>query len=340
MNPRISALVAAGLAHAEASVYAAEQILPAGSALQHGAVALANDSMFVEGNYSRPLTNFVVGWADNSDLMTELDMLAPPVQVPRRFSYKSATNAEEFLQESGDEDIREIGADFKVIKPYTSSEVEAAVINKGLTTKIDLDRVADQANWREVETSRLMGRLMRAELRRTLALINAAATNTAKTWNSSADPDQELMTEITAAADIHGIKLNRVYFGESAWTLRKSAFRAQNTAGGFASAGYTPEELASYLGVDRVFQSGSRYQSTASAKTQFGGSRVFLFNALDGASERDSSNSKRFWSPCVDGSMFRVYEQQVSAKVYHITVEHYSLPKITSTLGIRKLTIS
>lgn len=342
MNPRqLAALLAAsGLDLASSVALANEGILPAGTSITHNQVALANDSLFVEGNYSRPLTNYVVGWADSSDLMAELDFLMPPVQVPRRFSYKSATNAEEFLQDSADEDIRAVGADFKVIKPYTSTEVNDAVLNKGLVAAIDLDQVADQANWREMHTSRLMGRLMRAELRRSLALINAASNNTAKTWNSSADPDADVNAEITAAADVHGVKLNRVYFGESAWNLRLAAFRAQNTAGGFASAGLTPEQLASWLGVDRVFKSGSRYQSTSSAKAQFGGSRVFAFMAMDGASEQDPSNCKRFWSPCVDGSMFRVYEQQVSAKKFLITVEHYSLPKITSTLGIRKLTIS
>jgi hypothetical protein len=338
---RIAAMmVAAGMDLSSARIYGQEGILPAGSALAHEGIALANDTQFVESNYSRPLTTYVVGWADNSDLMSELDFLFPPVQVPRRFSYKSATNAEEFLEDSADEDIREIGSEFKYVKDYTSSEVNAATLNKGLTIKIDLDRVADQANWREIYTARLMGRLLRAELRRGLALINAASVNTAKTWGSSADPDQDVMTQITNAADISGVKPNRVYYGESAWTLRRTSFRQQNTAGGFAGASLNETELASYLGVDRVLQSGSRYQSSASAKTQFGGSRVFLFNAMDGASERDASNAKRFWTPCTDGTMVRVYEQQVSAKIYQITVEHYSLPRITSTLGIRKLTIS
>ena len=341
-NPNAISLAAsiAALGSIDARIHALEGIKPAGSVLAHDEIALANDSQFVESNYSRPLTSYVGGWADNSPLLAELDFLAPPVQTPRRFSYKYATNAEEFLEESADEDIREIGADFKNVRDYTSTEVEAATLNKGLTIKIDLDRVADQANWRETAVARLTGRLLRAELRRTLALINAASTNTAKTWNSSADPDMDVITRLNAAADVSGVKPNRAYYGETAGTLRLTSFRAQNTAGGFSSAAMNDQQLASMLRVDQVFNTSSRYQSTSSAKSQFGGSRVFLFNAQDGATERDPSNVKRFWTPCSDGSMIRVYEQQVSAKMYHITVEHYSLPKITSTLGIQKLTIS
>lgn len=333
-------MVAAGLSAGDALANAAEGILPAGSPLAHDQIALANETAFVEANFSNPLTTYAVGWMDSSDLMAELNYLFPPVQVTRRFEYASATNIEEFLQESADEDVREIHGEFKQVRPYTSSKVNAATLNKGLSIRIDLDHVADQANWREQHVARLTKRLLRAELRRGLALINAAAVNTGSIWSSSTDPDLLINAQITNASDISGVKPNRVYVGEDAWNLRWAAYRAQNNAGGYASAAMTEQQLASMLGLDRVFRSTSRYQNTGSAKAQFGGSRLFLFNAQDGQSAADPSNTKRFWSPCQDGTMIRVYERQVSAKIYEITVEHYSLPAITSTLGIRKLTVT
>jgi hypothetical protein len=65
-----------------------------------------------------------------------------------------------------------------------------------------------------------------------------------------------------------------------------------------------------------------------------------MFYALDGVTADDATNAKRFWSAVDGGGKFRVYEQQVSAKMIDITVEHYSNVVVTSTVGLRKLTIS
>ena len=67
---------------------------------------------------------------------------------------------------------------------------------------------------------------------------------------------------------------------------------------------------------------------------------MLAFYALDGAAPDDPSNSKRFWTPTESGDKYRVYEQQISAKLIDLSLEHYSNVVITSTLGIRKLTIS
>ena len=54
----------------------------------------------------------------------------------------------------------------------------------------------------------------------------------------------------------------------------------------------------------------------------------------------DPSNIKRFTSITESGGEWRVYVQQVTSKLVDITVEHYELIKITSTLGMRKFTVS
>ena len=66
---------------------------------------------------------------------------------------------------------------------------------------------------------------------------------------------------------------------------------------------------------------------------------VLQFFAQNDVSTDDPSHAKRFWSAVDGGGMFRVYEQQVNAKFTDITVEHYSNVIVTSTTGLRKITV-
>jgi hypothetical protein len=65
-----------------------------------------------------------------------------------------------------------------------------------------------------------------------------------------------------------------------------------------------------------------------------------MFTAMAGADLEDSSNIKRFVSPCIGGGRTRVYLQQVTPHLVDLSVEHNSLIAITSTLGIRQFTVS
>lgn len=312
----------------------------AGDANRPGTIALANTSRFVETFFDEPLTTYAVGYRDNSDLDASLEFYAPRTPSPRRFSYKTMANAEEFYTDTGDDsDVRAIGADFKTVK-YTGGEVEARTHNKGLTVRVDLDEVTP--GWEQRTTAKLLRRLKRNELRRAIALLSAGATNTAKTWDTTAgkDPDQDVISDLITAGDSSGIAPNRIGYGLTAWSKRGLSHRAQSTAGGFASAAMTPEALAGILGVDSVYVSRERYQSSASAKTQIVANLVLMFNAMGGADLEDSSNIKRFVSPVEGGGDVRVYQQQVTSKLVDVTVEHNSLIAITSTLGIRKFTVS
>jgi hypothetical protein len=189
----------------------------------------------------------------------------------------------------------------------------------------------------------LLRRLARNSLRRSLTLLSNAATNTTKTWDTTAgkDPDKDVETDLITAADASGVRPNRVFYGDTAWDKRRVSHRAQNTAGGFASAGMTPEQTAAYLNVDGVKVSRERYQSSASAKTQIVNNLVLMYYGMPNPDPEDPSNIKRFVTPIASGSgLFKVYTQQVSAKLYDISVEHYELTKVVSTLGARKFTVS
>ncbi|MGZ8939557.1 MAG: hypothetical protein ACXW32_10145, partial [Limisphaerales bacterium] len=289
--------------------------------------------------FSEPLTTYATGWRDPNDIEALLDFVAAPVQVGRRFEYKKADNAEAFLLDQ--DDTRAIGADFKRVE-FKGSSVSDKTNNKGLTVRVDLDAAGEMPNWRELYTARLLQRLLRNEFRRTMDLVLAAATNTAKTWDTTAgkDPDQDILAELMASVDAMGLRANRVVFGDVAWNKRLLAHRAQASAGGFASAGLSPDELAGFLGVEGVRISRERYQSTPIVKSKIVPDIMLLFYGINGATPEDPTHAKRFWSAVEGGGKYRVYEQQVNAKVVDLTVEHYSNVLLTSNIGLRKLTIS
>lgn len=304
-----------------------------------GRLYLANEARFTSAHYSEALTQYTVGWRDPNRTDELLDFLFPPVQVGRRFEFKKADNAESFLSES--DDLRAIGADFKRVE-YKGSTALEKTLNKGLTIRVDLDQAGDMPGWREVHVARLLQRLHRNELRRGVAALAGAAFNTAKTWDTTAgkDPDQDLLTEMVAAVDDSGVRPNRVLFGDVAWNKRLLAHRAQASAGGYASSGLTPDELAGFLGVEGVRVSRERWQSGLAAKSRAVGDIVLLFTGMNGASPEDPTHAKRFWSATEGGGRFRVYEQQVNSKLVDLTVEHHSNIVLTSTIGLRKLSVS
>ncbi len=314
----------------------------AGQALRPNQIyTLANDSRFTETFFNEPLTTYAAGWRDPNDIEATLNAIAPEVPVPRRFTFKKATNSEEFLSEVVD-DVRAIGSDFKRVE-YTGTEVVSQTQNKGLMIVVDLDNVAPGENWEQKNTARLLRRLLRNEVRRAQAALTAAATNTNKTWGSSADPDADVRTDLNTANTASGVYPNLVVYGAKGWNLRFTAYRAQNNAGAYASAGLTEQQLAQQFGVDRVLVSRERFQSTASAKAEIFDNKVLMYYADDMAGPEDASNIKRFvslHSAEQGGERIRVYRQQLSSKLVALSVEHYSQIVVTSTLGIRQFTVS
>lgn len=306
-----------------------------------GRLLAGNTSLLTEAYFQQGLTDYAVGYRD-MDIDADRSAYCPRVNVPRRFEYATFSSPEEFFG-SSTEDLRAIGADFPVVE-YTSAKVTAKTANRGLRIVVDTDQVADMAgNWREHYTGKLTRRLIRNKVIRAIALLTAAATNSAKTWDTTAgkDPDQDVISELVTAKDTSGVKPNRVVYGDTAWSKRLLAHRAQTTAGGFGSANIlTPEVLAGLLAVERVHHSSSRTANGAGTMAQVLGGFVHMFNASEGMDTEDPSNIKDFVSPCFNGQDLAVYERQIGTKLWEIAVEHYELLKITSTLGIRQFTVS
>ena len=185
-------------------------------------------------------------------------------------------------------------------------------------------------------------RILRNSLRRAIAVLSAAAVNTAKVWNTTAgkDPDQDVIAERVLGATASGIAFNRIGFGDTAWALRIGSLRGQNTPAGYSSASFTPAQLASFIGLDQALVSKERFSQAGAALAEVVANLVLMFFARDGADIEDPSNIKRFVSMTDSGGPWRVYVQQVTSKLVDITVEHYEIIKITSPLGIRQFTVT
>ena len=328
----------------ELQTYTPPEIRPdTGSGYEAGQVLFANDSRFLETYFSEPLTSYAVGWRDPNNIQGTLDFIAPPVQVGRRFEWKQAVNAEEFLSETID-DQRAIGSDFKRVE-YTAKDVTDKTLNKGLTYIADLDNVSG-VTWQNDKVAKLLRRLYRNELRRAMTALNTAGTNTNLTWDTTAgkNPDQDLKNDLITAASTTGIRPNRILYGDTAFNKRGLCYESQSGATAFAQvAAMDLKQLASRLMVDEVRLSRERYQSSSTAKSEIVSNLVFGFYAEDGVDTEDPTNMKRFVSSFnaeQGGGLVRVYVQQLSSKLVSITVEHYSKIVVTYAAGIRKWTIS
>lgn len=324
-----------------------------------GQVFFANDSWFTMGQYSEPLTNYLVGWRDPNNIEATLQFYAPQVQVPGRlFEFKAAVNAEEFLSEVVD-DARAIGADFKRVI-YTGTDQTAKTLNRGLTVIVDLDKVnmggmggSAPPPWQQNTVAKLTRRLYRNSLRRAISALSTAATNagtfhwTAQPPNPDVkpvNPDLDVQQVLLTATNASGIRPNRVGYGDSAYLYRNQAYGAQNNPAGYF--GYTPgdaqDKLAAALLVDKVNISRERYQNAASTKSEILGAVVYAFYASDDVDTEDPSNIKRFVSTFNEeqgGGLFRVWVQQISAKLVAISVEFYEIIVVTYSGGIEKMTI-
>lgn len=309
----------------------------------HERISMFNADLATESFFSTPLTDYAVGFRDTADLDRELEFFAPEVQVEPRFEYAVFDTAEAFLSD-GDDDERPSKADFKDVE-YTESKVNSTTVNRGLQISLDMDKIRGRSDWEEHYTQKLLMRIKRNALRRAIAMLSAAAVNTAKTWDATAgkDPDQDVILELIAGANVDGVKSNRVGYGDTAWAKRGVSHRAQNSAGGYASAALTIEQLAGVLGVEEVLKSNARYTNAPLTKAEMLGNLVLLFNATSNVDTEDASNIKRFYSNGdaeEGGGRYQVYSARISAKRHVLAVGHYEKTAITSTLGIRKFTIS
>lgn len=307
----------------------------------HGHILAANDDNFDAEHLSEPLNEYIVGYPDEDGLQALLDSAAPMIPGGRSFTYREHDSKEQFQADAAaDGDIREIGGDFKQVR-RTGTQKDGRTDNKGLVMVLDNDQGGENVQVQQRAVANLRQRLLRSELIRLEALLEANDVEDAKNWgptNTTADPDGDVITNIDLSGDARGIDANLVLFGGGAFVKRQLAHRRSDKAGGIASAGLGLGDLAGLYGVDSVLRSKFRFQQSASAKAKIIAEKVYIYYAARGLMNDDPSNIKRFVT-MTPGGQFRVYVWTRLKKTL-VAVEHYSRILCTSTLGIRKIAVT
>lgn len=304
-----------------------------------GQILAANDANF-DGTYlSEPLSEYIVDFPDQEGLDVLLEAAAPSIPVGRSFTYRKHDSKEAFQASLNDEDMREIGGEFAQIR-LTGTQTNGRTTNKGLTIILDNDQGGEDPVVQQRAVANLRNRLLRTELYRLEALLEANDSSPATpNWgatNTAADPDGDLVSAIDGSGDDRGINANTVLFFGGAWLKRFLSLGLGSNPARFTTRNLTPDQLRELVGVDRLIKSNFRYQSSATAKTKIGGDKVYSYYSKAGAMPDDPSNVKRFITSVPGGGMMRVYVEPVLKRT-KISVEHYSTIDCTSTLGIRKI---
>jgi len=303
-----------------------------------GVILAANDANFDAEHLSEPLTEYLVDYPDEEGLDVLLDQAFPAVPVGRSFSYRVHDDKEAFQLALNDEDIREIGGDFAMIRK-TGTQADGRTDNKGLIMILDNDQGGEDPAVQQRAVANLRNRLLRTDLYRGEALLEANDTATTPNWgasNTAADPDGDLMSSIDLSGDARGIDANTVLYGGSAWVTRFLSLGLGSNAARHQTRNLTPAQLAELLGVERLVKSKFRYQSSSTAKSKIVAGKVYAYYAKAGAMPDDPSNIKRFVTSVPGGGMLRVYINSVRKRT-EVCVEHYSRLVLTSSLGIRKI---
>jgi len=302
-----------------------------------GIILAANDANFDSAHLSEPLSEFVSDTPDEEGLDTVLEAMAPSVPVGRAFTYLVADSTAQFQAMLADEDIREIGGEFGIVRPK-GTQANGRTYNKGLTMILDNDQGGEDAAVQQRAVANLRNRLLRTEIYRTEALLEANDTALTPNWgatNTAADPDGNIAADLELGGDARGIDSNTVVFCGGSWLRRFLSLGLGDNAARHQTRNLTPQQLADLLGVEKVIKAKIRYQSSATAKTKIGDNKVFSYYTKSGAMPNDPSNIKRFVTPVAGGGAFRVYITPILKRTA-ITVEHYSSIDLTSSLGIRK----
>lgn len=314
------------------------------SGFEHGRVLAYNASQFAANAPVEFLSNYAVRYSDPlaNDLIGVRQMLAPDIAVGNRMrfvQYPVYLLQDAFLAlDNPIDDIRGIGADFPTLRNTTKTLTTQKIQNRGIAIEVDEDEELLDEDWQQRKVAYLRGILDRTALVRALGLFVGTATAKTLAWNAGAgqDPDQALLLELENAL----VRPNRILMGPGAATKRRLAHRAQNTAGGFASAGLSDDGIANYLSLDKVMTVRNRVTSGAGTTSSIFNNFLLLFLAGDAMQKDDMSNLKTFWAPCNNGQRYAVYVRQVGDKRWRIAVEKYELTSITATAGAEVITIT
>lgn len=309
-----------------------------------GQITVANAAQNYAGSLAQDVQGYLAG-LPSTDEMEMLDLLFPGIQVNDFFQFAKADD-EAYLTEADDSDIRAIGANFKRVQ-YKGTTVTDATQQKGLTMRVD-HKTLPKVNgvvvpgWENRYAASLRNRLVRADKVRGLALLDAAATNTAVTFSAATNPDGLLRAMVQATRVATGMAPTHCVIGNAAFQARVDAYEAAARANtGVANhSDYSLEDLARYLNVGRVvLEDGIKQTAKGGNKVDTLGLLAYSYSAMESAIMEDASNIKRAYSPVTGGGEWAVAIQE-NAVFTDITVWHESKIFVPISTGIRKITVT
>lgn len=309
-----------------------------------GEMTALNSSTNYAGSLSQEVTGFVSG-LPSTDEEKLLDLLFPPIETNDMFQFCKADD-EAFLTESDDSDIRNVGGSFKRIQ-FRGTTVTLATQQKGLTLRVDHKQLPKKdgkivSGWENQRAAMIKSRLVRADIIRGLALLDAAAVNANEVWDATTNPDGDLRAMIELTRTATGRRATHTLLGATAQQLRQDAYEAPTRANHAMAnhANYSMEELARYLNTGKVvIEDGVKQTKKGSTKIDRLGLAAYSYSAEQGALLDDPSNIKRAWNNTPFGGKWAV---SIKPDTYYtdITVFQESLLFVPQTTGIRKTTVS
>jgi len=337
----INVMASVGLAPSEG-----RQVFNTTEGFAHDRTLAFNAGLFEGANPSEFLSNYAVRYQDpNAQALDSIRaFLAPDVQSSGsqfvQYAVYSFSDAMLSLDNLND-DIRGIGADWATMRNPTKIMQVQKIPNRGIAVEVDEDEEKLDPDWQQRKVELIRGILDRNRLRRAIILAVAGATSENLTWTvgaggASTDPDMDIMTELDQLA----LRPSRMIYGPTAWSKRIAAHRAVNTAGGFASAQLTNDELAGQFAIEQVMTVRARYNTGGVATAPIVGAVALAFIAADNLGRDDISNLKTFWAPTKTGQKYASYVRQIGDKRWRVGVECYDQVELTSTVGLEVFNIS
>lgn len=321
-------------------------IVARGNAGAHGALCLANDSLLRQTEYVEELTTFAISYDGmvGNRLKILRDFIAPPRESNSRIVRLTTYDESEPFQSVDYTKVkRGILADFMRVEQRAASKSDLQVNNRGLTLFLDRDQLKDKPEWQQLHTKWMIDLMMRATVQEALVLLAAAATVAPTTWDSASNPDMEIKQDIINTANTTGFYPSNVLYGDQAALIRQDAYETQLTAGSIMRAGqYSEGQIATALQVDRVMVNAERYigNTAATTKSEFVGSNVFLFTAVD-ESPMDASNIVRHVANAAyGGGDYAVYINDHGPKIVSLTVENYEYLHTQHTTGVMQIPVA
>ena len=292
-----------------------------------------------------PLQSFAIVAAENDNLVPQTNFLAPDVNTNSAsgiFSYTDRSSGIQTLQ-SIENLERAINAPPTLVDGK-GTQAFAECVPYALASEVDWARYEDPEQEMQNRITEITDLIQLFRFQMAFGALSAIAANTAKTWDTTAgkDPDQDVLTLVIAAATGSGFRPTRAMYGETAGSKRKLAHRAQNTAGGFASANASEEDIARFLGIGGVMFSNALARDQDGTIAGIIANLMLVFRTFPNASLRDSSILKAFFA-LDHGQRYYTQIRQVSEFVWRVCVSYKERMLITGPVAgdpVRQYTIS